>query len=61
MRKFRGTPIKREVIEKIAAICGPMSAAAMALKDADAHKGPVDFIDTGASIVVVKHSPETAP
>jgi hypothetical protein len=61
VRRFRGTPIKREAIEKIAVIFGPTSAAAQALKDADARKGPVDFIDTGSSIVVVKHPTEPSP
>lgn len=62
MRKIKGLPVKREVVEKMAAIFGPMSAAAMALADAESHNGPVEFINTGSSIGVVKHPPpESAP
>lgn len=60
MKRIKGLPIKREVVEQIAKIFGPMSAAARALADADAHKGPVEFVNTGDSIVVIKHPPEAA-
>lgn len=50
----------REVLEQMAVIFGPMSAAAQALAEADAHKGITKFYYSGASIVVERLPPEAA-
>lgn len=46
--------IDRGLVEGVAAICGPSSAAALALKDADAHNGTVRFYQVKKTIIVEK-------
>ena len=59
-RKIQVEEIPRFYVEKVAEIVGPHSAAAQALADADAHKGPVKFYLTkkDASFIVEKLPPE---
>lgn len=47
------------MVERIAQIIGPSSAAANALRAADAHDGPVEFYKDGHSWIVAK-LPEAA-
>ena len=47
-------PVNRRLLEEVARIVGPASAAAMALKDADSHNGHVKFWKHGKSIIVEK-------
>ena len=50
--------IPRAQVEQVAKIVGPSSASAQALKDADAHDGPVRFFKSGSSILLEKLAKE---
>lgn len=49
--------IPRGVLEATARVMGPMSAAARALADADAHNGETAFFRSGTTILVQKKAP----
>ena len=51
-RGIDARPIQRESVERIARIMGAHSASAAALREADAHDGPVRFWQTRDAIVV---------
>jgi hypothetical protein len=72
-KKIVPVELTRKMVEQVAYIIGPQSAAAQALAEADKHDGPVRFLQTPGTIFVVKlpkeekcssaefSSPETVP
>jgi len=56
MRK-KMTSVPREVLEATARVMGPLSAAAKALANADAHNGETAFFRCGTTILVQKKMP----
>ena len=52
--------VAREVLEATAHVMGPLSAAAKALADADAHDGETAFFRCGATILVQKKAAVTS-
>jgi hypothetical protein len=44
--------LARSVVEAVARVVGPNSAACKALADADAHGGPVRFWRVGSTLIV---------
>jgi len=53
----RMTEVHRSVVEATARVMGPLSAAARALADADAHDGETAFFRHGGTILVQKKAP----
>lgn len=48
------SPVSRQILESVAQIIGPHSAAQQALDDAAKHDGPVNFYQRGNTIIVEK-------
>jgi len=51
--------VNREIVERVAYIVGPLSAAARAIHEADTYEGDVKFYQTSNSFIVAKipHQP----
>jgi len=56
--KDRWLEVPRSVIERTAHIIGDSSAAALALKEADSHDGPVRFYQTPNHSLIVEKLPK---
>lgn len=57
-RRVTGREVPRELMETIAHIMGPSSAAAQALASADQHDGPVRFYETTQGSILVEKLPK---
>lgn len=56
--KDRWLEVSRDVLERTAHIIGDSSAAALALKDAASHDGPVRFYQTPQHSLIVEKLPK---